>query len=64
MGDLVLRRVLGNNQDPAIEKLGPTWEGPYKVTSIAGIGVFRLKYLDERPVARPWNVFNLKKYYF
>lgn len=64
MGDLVLRRVLGNNQDPAIEKLGPTWEGPYKVTSIAGIGAFWLKDLDERPVARPWNVFNLKKYYF
>lgn len=64
LGDLVLRRVLGNNQDPAIEKLGPTQEGPYKVTSIAGIGTFQLKDLDERPVARPWNVFNLKKYYF
>ena len=45
-------------------KLGSTWQGPYKVTSIAGVDAYQLKVLDERPVARPWNVFNLKKYYF
>ena len=45
-------------------KLGPTWEGPYKVTSIIGISAYRLEDLDERLVVRPWNVFNLKKYYF
>ena len=44
-------------------KLGLTWERPYKITSITGVGPYRLKDLDERPVARPWNVFNLK-YYF
>ena len=60
----MLRKVLGNTQDPAMGKLGPTWEGPYKITSIAGVGAYRLKDLDERSVARPWNVFNLKKYYF
>jgi len=63
-GDLVLRKFLGNTRDPAMGKLGPTWEGPYRVTSITGIGAYRLEDLDERPVARPWNVFNLKKYYF
>lgn len=63
-GDLVLRKVVGNTWDPAMRKLGPTWEGAYRVTSIAGINAYYLKDLDEKPVARPWNVFNLKKYYF
>ncbi|XP_075659000.1 uncharacterized protein LOC142628847 [Castanea sativa] len=63
-GDLVLRKVLGNTRDPTMGKLGPTWEGPYRVTSIAVIGAYRLQELDERPITRPWNVFNLKKYYF
>ena len=45
-------------------KLGLTWEGPYRITSIAGVGAYRLEDLDERLVARPRNVFNLKKYYF
>ena len=58
--DLVLRKVLGNNQDPAMGKLGPTWEGPYPLLGDA----YRLEDLDERPIARPWNVFNLKKYNF
>ena len=45
-------------------KLGPTWDVPYKVTSIAGVGAYQLEDLDEKPVAMPWNVFNLKKCYF
>ena len=51
-GDLVLRKVVGNTQDPAMGNLGPTWEGPYRVTFIAGIGAYRLEDLDEKPVAR------------
>lgn len=35
-GDLVRRKVLGNTRDPAIGKLGLTWERPYRVTSIVG----------------------------
>ena len=57
-GDLVLRKVVGNTQDPSMGKLGPTWEGPYRVTSIMGIGAYWLEDLDERPMAMPWNVFN------
>ena len=64
LGDLVLRKVLGNTLDPTMGKLGLTWEGPYRITSIAGVGAYRLEDLDERLVARPRNVFNLKKYYF
>uniref|UniRef100_A0A2N9GE01 Integrase catalytic domain-containing protein n=1 Tax=Fagus sylvatica TaxID=28930 RepID=A0A2N9GE01_FAGSY len=31
-GDLVLRRVLGNTKNPTDGKLGPNWEGPYRVS--------------------------------
>ena len=61
--DLMLRKVLENTRDPTMGKLGSTWEGPYRVMSIARVGAYRLENLDERLVARPWNVFNLK-YYF
>ena len=48
----MLRKVLGNTRDPVMGKLGPTWEGPYRITSIAGVGAYWLKYLDEKPIAR------------
>ena len=56
--DLVLRKVTRNTRDTTWGKLGPTWEGLYRVTSIVGIGAYQLEDLDERPVARPWNVSN------
>ena len=31
IGDLVLRKVNPVTRDPAQGKLGPTWEGPYRV---------------------------------
>ena len=37
-GDLVLRKVLGTAKNPTWGKLGPNWEGPYRITSLAGIG--------------------------
>ena len=61
-GDLVLRKVLGNARNPTWGKLGPNWEGPYRITSIAGVGAYYLEDLDERVVPRPWNVNNLKRY--
>ena len=36
-GDLVLRKVLGTAKNPAWGKLGPNWEGPCRITSVAGI---------------------------
>ena len=32
-GDLVLRKVMGAARDPTQGKLGPNWEGPYRITS-------------------------------
>ena len=62
--DLVLRKIVGNMRDINARKLAPTWEGPYSVTSIAGIGAYYLEDLDERPLPWPWNVHNLKKFYY
>ena len=62
-GDLVLRRVVGTAKNPAWGKLGPNWEKPYRITSGAGIGAYFLEDLDEH-VRRPWNVNNLKRYYY
>ena len=64
MGDLVLRKVLGTTNNPAWGKLGPDLEGPYWITSIAEIGAYYLEDLDEKTVLHPWNVNNLKRYYY
>ena len=35
-GDWMLRKVMGNTLVPGDGKLGPNWEGPYKVVGLAG----------------------------
>ena len=62
VGDLVLRKVLGTTRNPTWGKLGPNWEGPYRITSVVGIGDYYLEDLDEKAVLHPWNVNNLKRY--
>ena len=62
-GDLVLRRVVGNIRDTNAGKLALTWEGPYRVTAIAGAGAYYLECMDEQSLPWPWNVHNLKKFY-
>ena len=62
--DLVLRKVVGTAKNPAWGKLGLNWEGPYRITSIAGIGAYYLEDLDENVIPCPWNVNNLQHYYY
>ena len=62
--DLVLWRVVGTVKNPTWGKLGPNWEGPYRITSETGIGAYFLEDLDEHVVPRPWNVNNPKRYYY
>ena len=64
LGDLVWKKVLGNAKNLAWGKLGPNWERPYRITSVAGIGAYYLEDLDEKAVLRPWNVNNLRRYYY
>ena len=63
-GDLVLRKFLGTTKNPAWGKLEPNWEGPYRITSVAGIGAYYSEDLDENIVLHPWNVNNLRRYYY
>ena len=63
-GDLVLCKVVGSTKNPRWGKLGPNWEGPYCITSNAGIGAYFLEDLDGLVVPRPSNVNNLKMYYY
>ncbi|KAL0434799.1 UNVERIFIED_CONTAM: hypothetical protein Sradi_0187800 [Sesamum radiatum] len=60
VGDLVLRRAEALK---LVGKLDPIWEGPYKVTGIIGKGAYELEDPEGRPLSRPWNVHNLKKYF-
>ena len=64
LGDLVLRKVLGSAKNSASGKLGPNWEGPYRITLVAGIYAYYLEDLDERVVPHQWNVNNLRMYYY
>ena len=52
-GDLVLRKVLGIAKNLAWGKLRLNWEGPYRITSVVGIGAYHLEDLDENVVLRP-----------
>ena len=61
-GNLMLRKVVGVAKNPAWGKLGPNWEGPYRITSQIGIGAYFLEDLDEHVISCPWNVNNLKRY--
>ena len=63
IGDLVLKRVSLATKNLARRKLGPNWEGPYKVINCKRQGSYYLKALDERKLEHPWNVEHLKKYY-
>ena len=62
--DLVLRKVVGIVKNPSWGKLGPNWEGPYRIISVAGIEAYYLEDLDENMIPRPWNVNNLRRYYY
>ena len=63
-GDLVLRKVLGNTKNSAWGKLGPNWERSYRIMSVVKIGAYYLEDLNEKTVLHPWNVNNLKRYYY
>ena len=62
--DLVLRKVVGTAKNPAWGKLGLSWEGPYCITSEIGIRAYFLEDLDEHVIPHPWNLNNLKRYYY
>ena len=51
--DLILRKVTDATKDPTQGKLGPNWEGPYKITSWQRKDTYHLETLDEQKLHHP-----------
>jgi ribonuclease HI len=64
VGDWVLRKVNLMTKEPTDGKLGPKWEGPYRIVSSSKNGAYRLATRQGKTVPRAWNADHLKKYYF
>ncbi|GFY88915.1 hypothetical protein Acr_06g0008550 [Actinidia rufa] len=52
-GDLVLRRVTLSTKEPNARKLGPTWEGPYKVIKVSRPGTYWLEDPNGKTLLHP-----------
>ena len=61
--DLVLRKTTTTTKNPTQGKLGPTWEGPYRVIHYSRQGSYHLETMDGQRLPRPWNIEHLKKYH-
>ena len=63
IGDIILNRVSLVTRNPTHGKLGPNWEGPYRVINCKRQGSYYLEALDGRKLEHPWNVEHLRRYY-
>ncbi|XP_070036726.1 uncharacterized protein [Nicotiana tomentosiformis] len=63
VGDLVMRKVIQNTQKLNAGKLGPTWEGPYRISPIIDKGSYELENQNGEKLPSNWNVAHLKRYY-
>ena len=62
-GDLVLRKNEASRQE-STGKMGPNWEGPYRVVEARENGSHVLETMQGDRLPRPWNTTNLKKFHF
>ncbi|GJX15958.1 reverse transcriptase domain-containing protein [Tanacetum coccineum] len=61
-GEFMLRR----NEASRVEdqgKLGPKWEGPYRIVEAYENGSYKLQTLEGKKVPRTWHAINLRKCY-
>jgi hypothetical protein len=63
VGDWVLRKVTQATKDLSQGKLGPNWEGPYKIIQYYRRGTYHLEDRHGKKLPHPWNAEHLKKYY-
>uniref|UniRef100_A0A2N9FNL6 Uncharacterized protein n=1 Tax=Fagus sylvatica TaxID=28930 RepID=A0A2N9FNL6_FAGSY len=61
IGDLVLRKVTLATRNPSEGKLGPNWEGPYKVIEVRRPGTYHLEDMNGRRLPHPWNAEHLRR---
>ena len=62
IGDLVLRKANNEKGNARTGKLGPIWEGPYKITETTTNGTYKLRSICNKDIPRYWNVESLTKY--
>ena len=62
-GDLVLKNLLLTRKNPALGKLGPSWEGPYIVTRVIRLGNYELQTEEGKILPHTWKAENLKRFY-
>ena len=63
IGDLVLKKVSLATRNLAHGKIGPNWEGPYRVINYKRQGSHYLEALNGQKLEHPWNVEHLRRYY-
>ncbi|XP_070030766.1 uncharacterized protein [Nicotiana sylvestris] len=61
-GDFILKKVFRSTRAANAGKLGPTWEGPYKIHGIVG-KEYKLETMDGTILPSHWNVIHMKRYY-
>ncbi|GKC33971.1 reverse transcriptase domain-containing protein [Tanacetum coccineum] len=59
VGDFVYRKNAASRVENQ-GKLGPNWEGPYRVTEAYDNGSYKLVTMDDREVPRTWHAINLR----
>ena len=63
VGDLVLRKLMTSTKDAIQGKLGPNWEGPYKIIDYYKRVNYHLETLDGQRLHHPWNAEHPRRYY-
>lgn len=63
VGDLFMRGIEAMGHKTTKGKLGPKWEGPFKVERIVREGTYLLDELDGTRIENPWHANHLKRYY-
>ena len=62
-GDLVWRVQGEARKDPQAGKLGPNWEGPFRVTANLDNRAYWLQELDDKAIPQTLNATHLKFYF-
>jgi hypothetical protein len=60
VGDLVLRRIQNTE---GLHKLSSSWEGPFTVAKVIGLGSYCLQTLEGEDISNSWNVDKLCRFY-
>ena len=62
VGEFVLRKNEASKVE-STKKLGPKWEGPYRVTQAFQSGAYKLSEMNGQEIPRTWHACNLRKCY-